>query len=531
MIERLGDTLPVSALPPDGTYPSGTTQWEKRNVATELPVWDPDICIQCGKCALVCPHSVIRMKIYDPALLTEAPETFKSAPARYKEYKDMAYTLQMAPEDCTGCTLCVDICPVKNKAQPKLKAINMAPQRPLRQPERENWAFFQTLPDIDRTIIPLNQIKYNQLLEPLFEFSGACAGCGETPYLSLLSRLFGDRTIIANATGCSSIFGGNLPTTPWAKNKEGRGPAWSNSLFEDNAEFGLGMRVALDQRQEMAVGLLQQLAKQTNPKLVTAILEADQGDESGIQAQRERVEQLKQQLAKLEGNQQASRLLSIADILVKKNVWIVGGDGWAYDIGYGGLDHVLASGRNVNILVLDTEVYSNTGGQMSKATPRGAVAKFAAAGKPLPKKDLGLLAISYGNVYVARVAFGANDRQTVQAFLEAEAYNGPSLILAYSHCIAHGYDLKFGLQQQTAAVKSGYWPLYRYNPQAENGTNPFHLDSKAPKLPLEKYIYREGRYRMLQQSHPDTAAHLLTLAKEDVAARWQQHIQLAEQQS
>ena len=534
MIEGLGDELPVSALPVDGTYPTGTTQWEKRNIATEIPVWDPDICIQCGKCALVCPHSVIRMKIFDGALLEDAPESFKAASARYKEFRDQQYTLQVAPEDCTGCTLCVEICPVKNKRQPKFKAINMQPQAPLREAERENWNFFQTLPEIDRTAIPLTQVKYNQLLQPLFEFSGACAGCGETPYLSLLSRLFGERSIVANATGCSSIYGGNLPTTPWSQNGEGRGPAWSNSLFEDNAEFGLGMRVALDQRLEAATNLVRELRQEIGPKMADVILFADQVNEAEIQSQRGRVGELKNRLRELlteKPDLQApvSNLLSMADILVKKNVWIVGGDGWAYDIGFGGLDHVLASGRNVNVLVLDTEVYSNTGGQMSKATPRAAVAKFAAAGKSMPKKDLGLLAISYGNIYVARVAFGASDTQVVKAFLEAEAYDGPSLILAYSHCIAHGYDLKYGLAQQKTAVSSGYWPLYRYNPDlVVQGQNPFHLDSKAPSVPLEEYIYREGRYRMLTKSHPETAERLLQLAKADVDTRWQQHIRLAE---
>ena len=530
MIEGLGDELPVSALPVDGTYPSATTQWEKRNIATEIPVWDAAICIQCGKCALVCPHSVIRMKIVEPALLEKAPATFKSAPARYKEYKEMAYTLQVAPEDCTGCTLCVEVCPVKNKQQPKLKAINMAPQAPLREEEQNNWEFFLGLPEIDRTSIPLTQVKYNQLLQPLFEFSGACAGCGETPYLSLLSRLFGDRAFIANATGCSSIYGGNLPTTPWAKNADGRGPAWSNSLFEDNAEFGLGMRVALDQRLEAATGLLRQLRDVVGAELADDILYADQTNEAEIEAQRQRVAELKSRLEQLRQQPEFTihTLLSLADIFVKKNVWIVGGDGWAYDIGYGGLDHVLASGRNVNVLVLDTEVYSNTGGQMSKSTPRGAVAKFAAAGKPLPKKDLGLLAISYGSVYVAHIAFGASDKQTIQAFLEAEAYDGPSLIIAYSHCIAHGYDMKYGLEQQQAAVNSGHWPLYRYHPErALNGDNPFQLDSRPPNAPLESYIYREGRYRMLTQSHPETAERLLELAKEDVAARWEKYSQLA----
>jgi pyruvate-ferredoxin/flavodoxin oxidoreductase len=433
--------------------------------------------------------------------------------------------------------MCVEVCPAKNKKQPKFKAINMEPQAPLREEEVENWAFFLDLPHLERTELPVNQVKYNQLLEPLFEFSGACAGCGETPYLKLLSQLFGDRALIANATGCSSIYGGNLPTTPWTKNDEGRGPAWSNSLFEDNAEFGFGMRVALDQRLEAATNLLRKLRDVIDPAMVDAILYADQLTEQDIRDQRGRVGELKHRLQELLEADETTDvtlrvniqdLLSIADVLVKKNVWIVGGDGWAYDIGYGGLDHVLASGRNVNVLVLDTEVYSNTGGQMSKATPRGAVAKFAAAGKPMPKKDLGMLAMTYGNVYVARVAMGSSDRQTVQAFLEAEAYDGPSLIIAYTHCIAHGYDLRYGLEQQDAAVKSGYWPLFRFNPDlASEGQNPFQLDSKAPRLPLEEYIYREGRYRMLTQSNPEAAERLLELAKADVEMRWEQYERLA----
>ncbi|MFN2135216.1 MAG: pyruvate:ferredoxin (flavodoxin) oxidoreductase, partial [Candidatus Promineifilaceae bacterium] len=423
-----GNQLPVSAMPIDGTYPTGTTKWEKRNIATEIPVWDEEICIQCGKCSFVCPHGVIRMKVVEPELVKDAPPTFKAVPARYKEFKDQLFTLQVSPEDCTGCTLCVEVCPVKNKQQPKFKAVNMAPQAPLREQESENWDFFLSLPEVDRSELQLNQVKYNQLLEPLFEFSGACPGCGETPYLKLLSQLFGDRALIANATGCSSIYGGNLPTTPWAQNNDGRGPAWSNSLFEDNAEFGMGMRVALDQRIDAAIHLLRDLRPMLGDELVDSIMYADQMTEADITAQRERVAALKKQLEALiagDADNMASsktslkNLFSMADALVKKSVWIVGGDGWAYDIGYGGLDHVLASGRNVNVLVMDTEVYSNTGGQMSKATPRGAVAKFAAAGKPLPKKDLGMLAMTYGNIYVARVAFGANDRQTIQAFLEA----------------------------------------------------------------------------------------------------------------
>jgi pyruvate-ferredoxin/flavodoxin oxidoreductase len=529
IIEGLGDDLPVSAMPPDGTYPSGTTKWEKRNIAEEIPVWDADICIQCGKCAFVCPHGVIRMKVYDESYLADAPETFKSAPARFKEFKGQPFTLQIAPEDCTGCSLCVEACPVKNKAMPKLKAINMTPQPPLRDAERDNWNYFLTIPEVDRTSIPLNQVKYSQLLEPLFEFSGACAGCGETPYLKLLSQLFGDRALIANATGCSSIYGGNLPTTPWTHNADGRGPAWSNSLFEDNAEFGLGMRLAADQRLESATNLLRQLRDQIGGEMVDALLYADQQTEAEILAQRGRVHELREKLQTLLATANGDRmqlelLYNIAESLVKKSVWIVGGDGWAYDIGFGGLDHVLASGRNVNVLVMDTEVYSNTGGQMSKATPRAAVAKFAAAGKPLPKKDLGMLAVSYGHIYVAKIAFGADDAQTVKAFLEAEAYDGPSLIIAYSHCIAHGYDLRYGLEQQDAAVKSGHWPLYRYHPdRGIEGQNPFQLDSKAPSIPLEKYIYREGRYRMLTQSEPETAARLLELAQGDVKARWDKY--------
>ncbi len=515
-----GDALPVSAMPVDGTYPTGTTQWEKRNIALEIPVWDVDVCIQCGKCVLVCPHAVIRAKVYSPELLAGAPAAFKSAPARWREFKEMRYTLQVAPEDCTGCRLCVEVCPAKNKQETRLKAINMMPQPPIREPERENWDFFLTLPEMDRRVLSLSQVKDNQLFQPLFEFSSACAGCGETPYLILMSRLFGDRSMVANATGCSSIYGGNLPTTPWTFNHDGRGPAWSNSLFEDNAEFGLGMRLALDHQREHAQALLQRLSASVGEDMVEALLNTDQSTEAGIGAQRERVRQLKEKLRGI-NSLDARDLLSLADALVKKSVWIVGGDGWAYDIGYGGLDHVLASGRNVNLLVLDTEVYSNTGGQMSKATPRGAVAKFAAGGKPLVKKDLAMLAMTYGNVYVARVAMGANDMQCVKAFLEAEAYDGPSIIVAYSHCIAHGFDMAYGMEQQKAAVQSGYWPLMRYNPTlVQSGKNPLQLDSKAPSLPLEKYVYNETRYTMLTQSDPAAAKELLELAKGDVQSRW-----------
>jgi pyruvate-ferredoxin/flavodoxin oxidoreductase len=478
----------------------------------------------------VCPHAVIREKVYDKAALNGAPESFKSTTARFKEFKELAYTLQVAPEDCTGCGICVEACPVKNKTEARLKAINMQPQLPLREQESRNWDFFLTLPEVDRTAIPVNSVKYSQLLQPLFEFSGACAGCGETPYLKLISQLFGERALVANATGCSSIYGGNLPTTPWAKNGEGRGPAWANSLFEDNAEFGYGLRLALDHQLATASSLLTCLRDMVGLDLADAILNADQKDEAGIAAQRVRVAELKQRLLSLNGHggSTAGRLLDLADVFVRRTVWIVGGDGWAYDIGYGGLDHVLAAGRNVNVLVLDTEVYSNTGGQMSKATPRAAVAKFAAGGKPMPKKDLALLAVSYGHIYVARVAMGADDEQAVKAMTEAEAYPGPSLIIAYAHCIAHGYDLKFGLSQQKLAVQSGYWPLFRYNPLLKaEGKNPFQLDSKAPSVPVEKYMYNEGRFNMLVQSHPEDARHLLQLAQADVDTRWAGYEKLA----
>lgn len=540
MIAGEGDTLPVSALPCDGTYPSGTASFEKRNIALEIPVWDPEICIQCGKCVMVCPHAVIREKVYDPALLARAPETFQTANARFKEFSGQKYTLQVSPEDCTGCMLCVEACPVKNKQQVGRKAINMAPQPPLREQEKANWEFFQTLPDVDPTNLNLAALKNAQLLPPLFEFSGACSGCGETPYIKLATQLFGDRMLVANATGCSSIYGGNLPTTPWTFNREGRGPAWSNSLFEDNAEFGLGMRVALDKQLDDASELLLCNSGGVDEELVQAIMQANQSTEAGIRAQRKRVVLLKQRLqhalqdATLGAEKQASiqRLLSMVDSFVRKSVWIIGGDGWAYDIGFGGLDHVLASGANVNVLVLDTEVYSNTGGQASKATPRAAVAKFAARGKTTRKKDLGLLAMAYGNVYVARVAMGANDQQTLHAFQEAEAYDGPSLIIAYSHCIAHGIEMNKGLEQQKLAVQTGYWPLYRYNPRLQDeGKNPFILDSKTPTLPLEQYAYNEARYRMLLQSDESQAEALMQQAKRDVQERLTQYQDLANQPS
>ncbi len=524
-----GDELPVSALPIDGTYPSGTTQWEKRNLALEVPVWDEDICIQCGKCVIVCPHAAIRSKVYDEELLSDAPDTFKSTDARWKEFKDKKYTLQVAVEDCTGCTLCVDACPVKDKTEVGRKAINMEPQMPLRETERDNWNFFLDIPEVPRSgVINYNNVKNVQLLEPLFEFSGACVGCGETPYVKLVSQLFGDRAIVANATGCSSIYGGNLPTTPWSQNKDGRGPAWSNSLFEDNAEFGMGMRLTIDKQSEYARELVQLLRDDIGADLADSLLNADQSDEAGIGAQRERVELLKAKLESLTDNPKVKDLASLADMLVRKSVWIMGGDGWAYDIGYGGLDHVLASGRNVNVLVLDTEVYSNTGGQASKATPLGAVAKFAAGGKPTRKKDLGMMAMSYGNVYVAQVAMGSNDRQTVQAILEAEAHDGPSIVIAYSHCIAHGYDLAHGLQQQKLAVDTGYWHLYRYNPSlAAEGKNPLKLDSKAPKKPLEDYIYNESRYKVLLKTNPEAAEKLLKEAQQAVEENWKKYSELS----
>ncbi len=528
MIDRRGDDVLVSEMPVDGTFPTGTTQWEKRNVALEIPVWNPDVCIQCGKCAFVCPHAAIRTKVYKKSYLEDTPETFKSTDAKFREFRDgWAFTVQIAPEDCTGCGMCVENCPAKDRENPGRKAINMEPQPPIRKQEAKNWEFFTSIPYPDRKSFTPNTVKNSQLLEPLFEFSGACPGCGETPYIKLATQLFGDRMVIANATGCSSIYGGNLPTTPYTFNADGRGPAWSNSLFEDNAEFGLGMRLTIDKFIEYAKELLSKLADEVGKDLADAILNASQKTEEELEAQRERVAQLKQKLESLDTP--ASRnLLSIADYLVRKSVWIVGGDGWAYDIGYGGLDHVLASGRDVNVLVLDTMVYSNTGGQSSKATPRAAVAKFAANGKDQPKKDLGMMAMSYGYVYVARVAMGASDRQTLQAFREAEAYQGPSLIIAYTHCIAHGINMKLGLQQQDLAVKSGVWPLYRYNPElAAQGDNPLSIDSKEPTVPVKEYAYNETRYRMLLQSDEERAEMLMEKAQNDANSRWNLYQQMA----
>ena len=520
MIAGRGDELPVSALPPDGTFPTGTAKWEKRNIAQQIPVWDEGLCIQCGKCVLVCPHAVIRAKVYDSKELIHAPERFRSAKPRWRELETLRYTLQVAPEDCTGCALCVQVCPAKDKREVRHRAINMEPQAPLRESEAANWDFFLSIPEIDRARLSPSHVKDVQLLEPLFEFSGACAGCGETPYIKLLTQLFGDRLLIANATGCSSIYGGNLPTTPYTQNLLGCGPAWSNSLFEDNAEFGLGMRLAVDKRADYARHLLRHLASELSHILVTEILDADQSTDAAIAAQRERVALLKREISHLH-RPEARELAVLADALVRKSVWIVGGDGWAYDIGAGGLDHVLGSSAKVNVLVLDTEVYSNTGGQMSKATPRAAIAKFATGGKETGKKDLAMEAISYGHVYVARVAMGGNDTHTVKAFLEAEAHDGPSIIIAYSHCIAHGYDMQFGMAQQKAAVLSGYWPLMRYNPALRReGKNPFQLDSKAPSISLQQFAYQEARYSMLARSDPAAARALLQAAQDDVNRTW-----------
>ncbi|HYM76389.1 MAG TPA: pyruvate:ferredoxin (flavodoxin) oxidoreductase [Candidatus Dormibacteraeota bacterium] len=522
-----GDELPVSVFSCDGTLPTASAQWEKRNLALEIPAWDSKICIQCGKCAMVCPHAVIRIKVYDSKELAGAPATFKSCDARDKEWAGMKYTIQVAPEDCTGCGICVDICPVKNKSEVRLKAINMVAQPPLRAPEKENWEFFLNIPELDRRRIKVGTIRQQQVQEPLFEFSGACSGCGETPYVKLVSQLFGDRAVVANATGCSSIYGGNLPTTPWAKNADGRGPAWSNSLFEDNAEFGLGFRVSIDKQTEFARELLRRVAGTVGEELVTAIVNAKQKDEADIYEQRQRVDLLKEKLAKV-STADARQLLSVADMLVKKSVWIIGGDGWAYDIGYGGLDHVLASGRNVNLLVLDTEVYSNTGGQASKSTPRAAVAKFAAGGKPGPKKDLGLMAMTYGNVYVASVSMGAKDEHTLKAFLEAEAYDGPSIIIAYSSCIAHGIDMTTSMSDQKVAVESGQWLLYRYNPErAAIGENPLSLDSRAPNRKVQDWLLQQTRFKMLTKSKPEDAERLWKLAQSDVESRFRMYEYMA----
>jgi len=527
IIAGRGDRVPVSALPVDGTFPTGTARWEKRNLSLEIPVWDPQTCIQCGKCVFVCPHAVIRSKVYDPAHLQGIPTTFKSVDSRIPAWKGLKFTIQVSPEDCTGCALCVDICPAKNKKEARLRAINMMPQPPIRELENVHWDHFLRLPELDRRKLSAQSVREIQVAEPLFEFSGACTGCGETPYIKLLTQLFGDRLVIANATGCSSIYGGNLPTTPYCANREGRGPAWSNSLFEDNAEFGLGYRVSIDKQREFARELVEQVGPQLGDALVRRILQNKQRTEADIYEQRQDVSELKRKLAGVDSGS-ARRLLALADMLVRKSVWVIGGDGWAYDIGYGGLDHVIASGRNVKILVLDTEVYSNTGGQMSKSTPRGAVAKFAAGGKPIGKKDLGLIAMQYGHVYVASVSMGGKDEHTLKAFMEAEAYDGPSLIIAYSHCIAHGIDMVGGLKSQKAAVQSGHWLLYRYHPDRTlEGKNPLQVDSAPPHMPLGEFLQMENRFRMLTKSNPDAAREFFKQAQKDSRARFDLYQHLA----
>lgn len=531
MMQDQGDLLPVSAIPIDGTYPSGTTRWEKRNIAQLIPEWDPELCIQCGNCSYVCPHSVIRAKFYHQSKLQNAPADFKSAPVSARGFPETKYTLQVYAEDCTGCELCVEVCPAKSTKQEGIRAIRMKPKDPILQKEKENIHFFETIPFNIRSQVDFTSVRGTQYLEPLFEFSGACAGCGETPYVRLLSQLFGDRLLVANATGCSSIYGGNLPTTPWTVNSEGRGPAWSNSLFEDNAEFGLGFRLTSDQHLALAQRLAQEFAESSQnsalQELVAQILETPQLAESQIRAQRERVAKLKALLLTT-NTEQTKELLSVVHHLVRRSIWIVGGDGWAYDIGSGGLDHVLATGRDVNIMVLDTEVYSNTGGQASKSTPLGAVAKFAAAGKPIAKKDIALQAISYGNVYVARIAMGANPQQTLLALREAEAYPGPSLILAYSHCIAHGIDMKQGLQQQNLAVASGYWPLIRYNPALRQADkNPFILDSARPRIRFKDYAQNELRYKTLSTTRPQDFGRLMQMAQQLVDQKWDLYEEMA----
>jgi pyruvate-ferredoxin/flavodoxin oxidoreductase len=527
IIAGRGDYLPVSALPVDGTFPTATAKVEKRSIAAEIPIWDPAICIDCGLCALVCPHAAIRMKVFPEAALNGAPLSFATKAWKDKELPDYLLTIQVAPDDCTGCGVCVDVCPAKSKEVVRHKAINMEPIGNHLEQERGNFDYFLSIPEFDRTKSKIDVVKGSQLLQPLFEFSGACSGCGETPYLKLMSQLFGDRAIIANATGCSSIYGGNLPTTPWATNKNGCGPAWCNSLFEDNGEFGLGIRLALDQTHDYAMYLVTKLCLVIGAGLAKALLEADQSSEAGIIDQRERVGRLKQKLAEI-NSPQARELASVADALVRRSVWIVGGDGWAYDIGFGGLDHVLATNRNVNILVLDTGVYSNTGGQASKATPRAAVAKFAADGKGVRKKDLGMLAVAYGNVYVAQVAMGANPNQTLQAFLDAESYDGPSLILAYSQCIAHGINMTHGMTHQKTVVQTGLWPLYRYDPRlAHAGEHPFHLDSRKPTIPFAEFAQQEARFAMVSRSDPQNAERLAALAQKDIDDQWHYYEQMA----
>jgi pyruvate-ferredoxin/flavodoxin oxidoreductase len=526
MLAGEGDLLPVSALPVDGTFPTGTTRWEKRKLAATIPVWEPDLCIDCGKCAVVCPHAVIRMKAFAGDALVGAPDGFPSKAFRSRELDDHLLTIQVSPDDCTGCGVCVDVCPAKDKSEVRRKAINMRPVEDHADVERVRWDFFLGIPELDRTAVTHDSVKNSQLLQPLFEFSGACAGCGETPYLKLLTQLFGDRLIVGNATGCSSIYGGNLPTTPWARDGHGRGPAWANSLFEDNAEFGLGLRLGVEHHQELARRLVRELTDVIGAELADELLTSTQLDETEIAAQRERVDRLRARIAGAT-DPRAARLAAIADELVRSSVWIVGGDGWAYDIGFGGVDHVLASGRNVNLLVLDTEVYSNTGGQASKATPRGAVAKFATAGKATGKKDLGAIARRYGDVYVAQVAIGGSDVQTVKALIEADAWDGPSLVVAYSTCIAHGIDMATSMGHQKDAVKSGYWPLYRFRPTEDEHEHPFQLDSSAPSIPVDVFTRSEARFAMLARTHPERAEQLAALAQSDVDERWRYYEQLA----
>ena len=530
MMAGRGDQIPVSKMPVDGRFPTGTTAYEKRNIAVEIPEWDPELCIQCGFCSLYCPHATIRMKAYDESALANAPATFKSTDGK-AQIKGKKFTVQVAPEDCTGCGVCVQNCPGKDKENPERRALKMVPQEPIREQERENWEFFLSLPETDPSLVPIDSVKGSQFRQPLFEFSGACAGCGETPYVKLVTQLFGDRAIIANATGCSSIYGGNLPTTPYTKRGDGRGPAWSNSLFDDNAEFGMGFRLTIDKLNEFALELLEKAVENgmVPKELADSIANADQSTQEGIEAQRDRVARLMEIVEGCkDGCDICKQLAAVAEYLVKRSVWIIGGDGWAYDIGYGGLDHVIASGKNVNLLVLDTEVYSNTGGQMSKSTPRGATAKFAAGGKPTSKKDLGLMAMTYGNVYVASVSL-ANPAQLVKAMVEAEAYNGPSLIICYAHCIAHGINTTFGIDEQKKAVASGHWILYRYNPElAAKGENPLKIDSKPPTIDFEEYAMGENRYRVLKKTNPDAAEELMRLAREDVKRRNNLYRQLAE---
>jgi pyruvate-ferredoxin/flavodoxin oxidoreductase len=525
-----GDLLPVSALPIDGVFPTGTAKYEKRSIAAEIPIFDPDVCIDCGRCAAVCPHASIRMKVYDPSVLADAPAGFRSKAFRSKDVEGQWMTIQVAPDDCTGCGVCVDVCPAKSKSEVRHKAINMSPAADHRELERVSWDFFLSIPEIDADALPHDSVKGSQALQPLFEFSGACAGCGETPYIKLVTQLFGDRMMVANATGCSSIYGANLPTTPYTVNAEGRGPVWNNSLFEDNAEFGLGIRLGYEAQRSQARLLLERLAPRLDGVLVSELLAADQSTAAAVRMQRERVATLVEKLAddtNFADDPEAAHLRSVAAALVDKGVWIIGGDGWAYDIGFGGLDHVLSSGRNVNILVLDTEVYSNTGGQASKATPRGAVAKFAAAGKSSGKKDLGAIARSYGNVYVAQIAMGSNDLQATKALVEADAWPGPSLVIAYSTCIAHGIEMSTSMTHQKDAVRSGYWPLYRYSPsEAEEGT-PFHLDSKDPSIPVAEFIGSEARFAILSRTNPDRAAELGALLQADADERWRYYSQLA----